>query len=197
MGVLKAFKAAVQSVIMIEEAIDAGRRLAEQHLVDGSSGNLSYRNGIRITITKTGVMLDRLRPDDFIEVEMGKSDSRASSDLKVHQKIYEKTGFRAVIHCHGSYSVALSLIEDEIVPVDLEGTVFLKKIRFIEGRFGSDEIAEKISDEIKSSGFAVVRGHGIYTAGKDFDEALKMAGFVEHSCKVYYLTKLFSLLDMR
>ncbi len=182
---------------MLEEAIDVGRRLAEQHLIDGSSGNLSYRNGIRITITKTGVMLDRLRPEDFIEVQMGKSDSRASSDLRVHQKIYEETDFKAVIHCHGSYNVALSFVEDEVVPIDLEGTIFLKKIRFIEGRFGSEELAEKISREIKGSGFAVVKGHGIYTAGKDFSEAFKMAGFVEHSCKVYYLTKIFSLLDRR
>ncbi len=183
--------------IMIEEAIETGKKLAEQHLIDGSSGNLSFRRGLRITITKTGVMLDRLKPEDFIEVELGKTDSRASSDLAVHQKIYEETENSVVLHCHGSYNVALSFIDSEIVPIDLEGSIFLKKIKFIEGRFGSKELAKKIAREVKNTGFAVVKGHGIYTAGKNFDDAFKIAGFIEHSCKVYYLTKLFSLLDRR
>jgi len=183
--------------VMLETAIKTGKRLAQQHLIDGSSGNLSFRHGLRITITKTGAMLDSLKPDDFIEVEIGKKDSKASSDLKVHQQIYEKSEYKAIIHCHGSYNIALSFVEDEIVPVDLEGTLFLKKIRFIEDRFGSDGLAKRIAKDVKERGFAIVRGHGIYTAGMNFDEALKMAGFVEHSCKVYYLTKLFSLLDRR
>ncbi len=190
----KAFKARGIVVLMLESAIETGKRLAHQHLIDGSSGNLSFRHGLKITITKTGVMLDSLKPDDFVEVELGKRDPKASSDLAVHQQIYDETDYNAVIHCHGAYNVALSFVEDEIVPIDLEGTIFLKRIRFIEGRFGSEELAERIAKEIKEIGFAVVRGHGIYTAGRNFDEALKLAGFVEHSCKVYYLTKLFSLL---
>ena len=182
---------------MLESAIEIGKKLAEQHLIDGSSGNLSFRKGIKMIITRTGAMLDMLTPEDFIEVDLGKSDSRASSDLKVHQRIYDETDYSAVIHCHGTYNVSLSCIEDEIIPIDLEGTMFLKKITFIEGRFGSDDLSKKIAHEIKSRGFAVVKGHGIYTAGKDFMNAFKMAAFIEHSCKVYYLAKLFSLLDRR
>ncbi len=179
---------------MIDTAIEIGKKLAEQHLIDGSSGNLSFRKGIKMIITRTGAMLDMLTPEDFIEVDLGKSDSRASSDLKVHQRIYDETDYSAVIHCHGTYNVALSFIEGEIIPIDLEGTMFLKKIAFVDGRFGSDELAEKIAREIRENGFAVVKGHGIYTAGKDFRDAYRMASFVEHSCRVYYLTKLFSLL---
>ncbi|WP_456369453.1 class II aldolase/adducin family protein [Geoglobus sp.] len=182
---------------MIEQAIKIGRKLAEQHLIDGSSGNLSFRNGAKITITRTGCILDELTPDDFVEVSMGESSGEASSDLLVHQKIYEMTESRAVLHCHGSYSVAISLVEDRVVPLDLEGSLFLREIRFIEGEFGSEELAVRIASEIREKGFAVVRGHGIYSAGSDFYEAYKLASFVEHSCKVYYLVRTCSLLDRR
>lgn len=183
--------------MMMDQAIKIGRKLAEQHLIDGSSGNLSFREGMKITITRTGCILDELTPEDFVEVEMGEQNREASSDLLVHQKIYEATDHRAVLHCHGSYNVALSLLEEKIVPLDLEGTIFLGEIEFIEGKFGSVEIARKIAVEVSKKGFAVVKGHGIYAAGKDFHEAFKLASFVEHSCKVYYLTKIYSLLDRR
>lgn len=182
---------------MIEEAIKIGKKLAEQHLIDGSSGNLSFREGGKVVITKTGAILDELTENDFVEVDFNKENPKASSDLKVHLRIYEKTDYRAILHCHGSYNVSLSLIEDEIIPMDLEGKLFLKKIEFVEEKFGTEKYAEIISEKIKERGFAVVRGHGIYSAGKDFWEAFKIASFIEHSCKVYYLTNLYSLLYKR
>ncbi|AIY90093.1 class II aldolase/adducin family protein [Geoglobus acetivorans] len=179
---------------MIDEAIRVGKKLAEQHLIDGSSGNLSFVDGGEMVITKSGAVLDELTPDDFVRVDFRGTDRSASSDLEVHRKVYEKTNFRAVLHCHGSYNVALSLLEDGLIPVDLEGRMFLGEIRFIEGKFGTERYAELISDEIRKNGFAVVKGHGIYAAGRSFMDAFKLASFVEHSCKVYYLVRVYSLL---
>ena len=179
---------------MIEDAIRIGKKLADYHLIDGASGNLSFRNGEKIVITRTGAVLDSLTEDDFISVEIGGHDERASSDFKVHEKIYRATDYRVVLHCHGVYNVALSLIEDRVIPIDLEGKLFLKEIRFIEGEFGSNELAEKIADGIKEKGFAVVKAHGIYTAADNFDNAFKIASYVEHSCHVLYLFRLLTKL---
>jgi len=182
---------------MLEDAIRIGKRLAEQNLVDGTSGNLSFREGDEIVITKTGSFLDSLHEKDFVIVKLGKSSKEASSDLLVHQRIYEVSEYAAIIHCHGSYNVALSNLEKSIKPLDLEGTMFLKEIKFIDGKFGSSRLAERISREVKKKGFAVVKKHGIYTAGRSFDQAFAIASFIEHSCKVYYLARLYSLLDRR
>src|SRR4051812_40975608 len=43
---------------------DYGRRAAELGLVIGTSGNLSARDGDLVTVTPSGVALDRLRPED-------------------------------------------------------------------------------------------------------------------------------------
>ena len=179
---------------MIEEAIRIGRKLALYHLIDGASGNLSFRKDDSIVITKTGVVLDELTQDDFVEVRLGETNELASSDLTVHMKIYEKTDHRVVLHCHGAYNVALSTLSDKIYPIDLEGRLFLKEIKFLEGKFGSEELAANIAYEIGNRGFAVVKEHGIYVAGNDFDEAFKIASYVEHSCQVYYLSAVMRFL---
>jgi len=45
---------------MIGEAIEIGKLLAVSNLIDGASGNMSYREGDKIIITKRGVCLDNL-----------------------------------------------------------------------------------------------------------------------------------------
>ncbi len=182
---------------MIEEAIKIGKKLAEYHLIDGASGNLSFRDGDKIVITKTGVCLDDLEKKDFISLRFGERNGDASSDLTVHERIYEKSDYRVVLHCHGAYNVALSFTTKKIKPIDLEGKIFLKEIAFIEGEFGSEELANKIAEEVKERGFAVVKGHGIYVASDSFDKAFKIASYVEHSCQVYYLHSILKILESK
>ncbi len=181
----------------IKEAIMIGKKLAKYKLIDGASGNISFRFGNKITITKRGVMLDELNENSFIDVEIGKKDYTASSDLYVHNKIYELTDFTAVIHCHGIYNVTLSLLYDEIRPIDLEGRMFIGNVKVVEGKFGDEKLAKRIAKEIAEKGVCLVRGHGIYSAGSSLTDAFKTASYLEHSCEILYrfeiLRKIASL----
>ncbi len=176
---------------MIEDAIRIGKKLASYGLIDGASGNLSFRMGSKIVITKTGAILDELTREDFVEVELGKSSREASSDLYVHSRIYEETDHRVVLHCHGVYGVTLSLFFDEVSPLDLEGKLFIGRLKVVEGKFGSEALAEKIARSVKEKGIALVRGHGIYVASDSFDEAFKLASYLEHSCQILFNYELF------
>jgi len=178
----------------IAEAIRIGKKLADYKLIDGASGNISFRDGDSITITKTGVMLDELDESSFITLKLGERNKEASSDLIVHEAIYKMTDYMAVLHCHGVFNVVLSLLDDEIVPVDLEGRIFIGKARVVEGEFGSEELAEAIANEIMRCGVAVVRAHGIYAGGKDLREAFRKASYLEHSCEILYRKRLLDLI---
>ncbi len=171
---------------VINDMIKVGKKLAVYRLIDGASGNMSYRIKDLIVITKTGAILDELTPKDFVVLRINENSERASSDLNVHKAVYMNTDYRAILHCHGIYNVILSFINDEIKPIDLEGRIFLKKVEVVEGEFGSDELAEKIADRIKRYGIVVVRGHGIYSAGKSIHEAFNKACYLEHSCEILY-----------
>ena len=180
---------------MIQDAIRIGKKLAEYRLIDGASGNLSYRIGWQMVITKSGAILDELDENSFVKVAIGEENPHASSDQMVHQAIYKKGGFNVVLHCHGIFNVVLGLILDEIVPRDLEGRMFIGSLKVVEGKFGSRELAQKISESVAEKGIAVVRGHGIYAAGKNFDDAFKLASYLEHSCEVLYRLRVYEKLE--
>uniref|UniRef100_A0A7C3MHB0 Fructose-bisphosphate aldolase n=1 Tax=Archaeoglobus fulgidus TaxID=2234 RepID=A0A7C3MHB0_ARCFL len=173
---------------MMQTAIEVGKLLFQSRLVDGASGNLSFRDGDKIMITRSGANLNSLSVDSFVEIE----HLSASRDRLVHLKIYERSNYNAVIHCHGVFNVVLSLKMSKIVPVDLEGKLFLGEISVISDEFGSQGYAERISEEVSKKGVAIAKAHGIYAAGKDLREAFNRACYAEHSCEVIYFS---SLLD--
>ncbi|MCS7143711.1 MAG: class II aldolase/adducin family protein [Archaeoglobaceae archaeon] len=173
---------------MIQNAIEVGKMLFQSRLVDGASGNISFREREKILITKSGTNLDSLSEESFVDI----SHPQASRDRLVHAKIYENTNYNAVIHCHGVFNVVLSLKNKKILPLDLEGKLYLGELKVVNAEFGSKEYAEEIAEMIKANGVVIAKAHGIYSAGKDLIDAFNKACYAEHSCEVlYYL----SLLD--
>ncbi len=171
---------------MFEEAVKIGKLLASAKLIDGASGNLSFKIGDVIYITKSGVNLDDMTENSFVKLKIGEFVRDASVDQIIHQKIYQKTDYSAVLHCHGIFNVVLGARMDSIEPIDLEGKLYFGEVRVVEGQFGSPELAELISDAVREKGVAVVRNHGIYAGGKNLRDAYNKASYLEHSCEVIY-----------
>jgi L-fuculose-phosphate aldolase len=179
---------------MFEEAIAVGKLLAAARLIDGASGNMSFKLADSIYITKTGKNLDDLSESSFVKIRHGEFVKEASVDQLIHLKIYEKTDYGAVLHCHGVFNVVLGGKMDRIEPLDLEGRLYFGEIEVVEGQFGSPELAEKIAEVVKRKGVAVVRNHGIYAAGKSLRDAYNKASYVEHSCEILYRSMLLNKL---
>ncbi|WP_230972400.1 class II aldolase/adducin family protein [Archaeoglobus neptunius] len=179
---------------MFEEAIKVGKLLASAKLIDGASGNMSFKIGDTIYITRTGANLDELKNEHFVKLKPGEFTREASVDQLIHVKIYEKTDYSAVLHCHGIFNVVIGGRMSRIEPVDLEGKLYFGEIRVLEGQFGSPELAEQISDEVKERGVAVVRNHGMYAAGKNLRDAYNKASYLEHSCEIIYRSRLLDFL---
>ncbi|MCS7121219.1 MAG: class II aldolase/adducin family protein [Archaeoglobaceae archaeon] len=172
---------------MIDEAIKVGKLLLEVELIDGASGNMSFRDEKNnVVITRTGAELFNLKPEDFVKID----DLNASRDRKVHKAIYDKTNFKCVLHCHGTFNVVLSIFMREINPIDLEGKMYFGSLKVVDEEFGTEKYAEKISELVAENSIAIAKAHGIYVAAKDFMQAFNLASYAEHSCKVLYLCKL-------
>ncbi|MEM0203881.1 MAG: class II aldolase/adducin family protein [Archaeoglobaceae archaeon] len=178
---------------MIKEAIEIGKLLFRSRLIDGASGNISFRENGRIMITKTGSNLESLEEFDFVPIE----SPNASRDKAVHLKIYELSEFNAVLHCHGVFNVVLSLKKDEITPLDLEGKLYFGKIEVVKEEFGKEGYAKEIAEKIRRNGVVIARGHGIYSAGKSLREAFNKACYVEHSCEILYYSEILDKLEHR
>lgn len=176
---------------MLKEFQLVGQDLFAAGINNSHSGNLSVRYGDRIVITRRGSMLGHLTERDLIETGLEKNDSHitlASTEIRVHRGIYQHTSALAIVHAHPVFATAISLLEDEIIPVDSEGSYLLHKVPVLsaEHTIGSQEVEENLPFLLRESKIVMLRGHGCFAIGQLLEEAYQLTTSLEHSCKILY-----------
>jgi L-fuculose-phosphate aldolase len=171
-----------------------GRDLFLAGLNNSHSGNLSVRCGDRVVITRKGSMLGNLAEQDIIETGLNKNDEKtalASTEIGVHRSIYRGTPASAVVHAHPVHAIALSLIEDLIIPVDAEGAHFLPKIPVLAAidPIGSKELEENLPPLLRDFRIVLVRGHGSFAVGHNLEEAYQWTTCLENVCRIICLNR--------
>jgi len=162
--------------------------------VSSHAGNMSVRVGDRLVITRRGSMLGRLRPEDLIETGIDRDDSGialASSEIVVHRAVYLRTAAQAILHTHPAHGIALSLEQDEIIPIDSEGSYLLHRVPVVavERTVGSDEMADAISASLVDYKLCMLRGHGLFATGNLLEEAYQWSSAFEASARIAYLVR--------
>lgn len=175
---------------MIEEFQRIGNDLFMSGLVSSHGGNMSVRLGDRLVITRRGSQLGHLAAEDLIETGLYQDDSNimlASSEVPVHRAIYNNTAALAIIHAHPKTAIALSLSEDEIIPVDVEGSYLLHKVPVVSSEIASgQELAAVVAPSLKQYKIIMVRGHGCFSTGQLLEEAYQWVSCLEESSQVLY-----------
>lgn len=165
-----------------------GRRLRDEGLVGGTFGNISVRDGNMLEITQTGCYLDE--PGTPVRIAMiGNAPPQASSEYRVHRAVYLETPHRAIVHAHPVHAVAASILYDEIVPIDSEGSLLCPRIPVVEGAPGTAELARAVSEALRLRNLVLVRGHGTFAGGANLDEACLYTSLAEHACRVLLLVE--------
>jgi L-fuculose-phosphate aldolase len=147
----------------------------------------------RMLITRTGSMIGRLEPEDLIETSLracgDARDVECSVELVVHRAIYAATGAGAIVHAHSVHTVARSLVDDLIVPVDSESLLRLKAVPVVSSAttVGSPEAAANLAEALRTCRVAVLRGHGPFAIGETLEDAYQAISCLEASCKVLNL----------
>ncbi len=171
-----------------------GRDLYHLGLITSHAGNISLRSGERVWITRTGSMLGRLEPEDIVETSLLPRESpnpKASMELPVHLAIYRATSAQAILHAHPPTAVALSLLDEVIVPADSEGGYILGRVPVIAAKnvVASAEVADRASSLLQDHRVVLVKGHGSFAAGGSLEEALKITTTLEASAKILLLAR--------
>ncbi len=180
---------------LVRELILVGRTLFREGLVSGRAGNLSYAYRDKLLITRTGSFLGELTEADIVEVPLMDTsplDERASVELPVHRRIVIRTGKRAVVHAHPPCAVSLSLFERVISPIDSEGKEIIGDVPVLdlERPSASEELAEAVSETLKTHKIVVIRGHGVFSADMSLKRAYSYVSTLEHSCRIKLLSKI-------
>ncbi len=175
-----------------QELIDTARRMERYGRVRMSGGNVSLRLGDFVLVTPSAMAYDTMVTDDIVLVDLDgnvvEGKRRPTSDLKAILYILNHMSFvNAIIHTHQPKATALSLVTDHLPLISTTLVDEVKdEVRVAPFTISSDE---KMGIEtVKYAGNAlcvILKNHGVMAYGKDLDQALSAALYLEESCDVY------------
>ena len=181
---------------MKKEIIEAGILLDRYELVSLTCGNLSVRMPTgEILVTPSGMMYEKMVEDDMIVMDIDgnviEGTRKPSSDTPAILHIFrERPDINAVIHTHQPYATAISLI-----PGLTEFRVCITALANAAG--GNVPITPILGCRLDryghrywlryvGNGHAVILSqHGVMTVGKDLNQALYAAVYLEEAAKCY------------
>jgi len=179
---------------VLEQFQTVGNDLFVRGLTTSHGGNMSIRDNDRIIITRSGCMLGHIGERDLVETGIDTDDdtaAEASSEIAVHRAIYRHTPALAIVHAHPAHAIALSIGDEKIEPLDVEGSYFMPGVPII-GR-GEKVYGGKMADDIAKAlvdcRVAVVYAHGSFAAGRDLYDALHYTSTLEESCRIIVIAR--------
>jgi methylthioribulose-1-phosphate dehydratase len=185
-----------------EHLAQLGREFHRRGWALGTSGNFSTvvnRDPLRIAITASSLDKGRLTAGDILEVDstggvVSGTGGRPSAETLLHIAIVESLGAGAVLHTHSVWSTILSDYHLGHGGFFIEGYEMLKGldgvsthehrewIPILENSQDMKALAAETSRTLKESpkahGF-LIRRHGMYTWGKDLEEAARHVEILE------------------
>ncbi|MFH0769468.1 MAG: aldolase [Chloroflexota bacterium] len=180
--------------MILSQFQSVGGELFTRGLVSSNSGNLSIRLGDRMIITRRSSRLGCLQEHDLIETGIAINDRLtplASSELAVHRAIYQQTPALAIVHAHPPHAVALSLVETEIVPTDVEGLSVAERVPVLGWNMEVRAVGltDIIAQTLNQYRIVIVHGHGSFAIGQLLEDAHHCTTALEESCQVICLLK--------
>ncbi|WP_017293451.1 methylthioribulose 1-phosphate dehydratase [Geminocystis herdmanii] len=192
--------------IAIHSIIETANFLDSKGWTPATSSNFSQRlDNNYCAITVSGKHKGRLTPDDIMVVDLqGKpqDEKKPSAETLLHTSLYaENSDIGAVLHTHSLNSTLLTLVTDNS-SWKLAGYELLKAFNGISTHESSiaqrhfvlelpifantqdiaslaDEVIEYLNKKIPCWGY-LIRGHGVYTWGKDMTETLRHLEAIEY-----------------
>jgi methylthioribulose-1-phosphate dehydratase len=176
---------------LTEQLMQHTAELARAGMTPATSSNFSARLDDRLClITASGRDKGKLKPDDFMEVDMNgtavDATRKASAETLLHTQIYRlRPDANAVLHTHSAAQTLMSMRYEKAGRIAFTGYELLKAFRGVSSHQGTvylpivgnsqdmPKLCADVAPLFDSSDFwgYLIAGHGIYTWGRDIEEA--------------------------
>lgn len=182
---------------LISNMVSICHLIHRKGLVSGSGGNISCRLGDEVIITPSGYAFEALCEDDLVTTDMEghfNGELRPSKEFSMHLNCYKaRQDINAIIHVHSVYAVALSCIpcEDDqsVVPVYTPGygarVGRLPVLPYILP--GSETLAQKTAEVIRSRNSVLLGNHGLLTVGANLEQTLNLTEEIEENAEIFFI----------
>ena len=197
-----------------EELAEIGRAFYARGWVLGTSGNFSAvvkREPLRLAITSSSVDKGQLRAEHILQIDdhakVLDGSGRPSAETLLHLAVVRLREAAAVLHTHSVWSNILSDTYAADGGLRIEGYEMLKGLEgisthehvewlpIIENSQDMTRLAASVSEALskhpQSHGFLLLR-HGMYTWGRDLEEAKRHVEILEFLLEVTGRTHLAS-----
>ena len=184
-----------------EDICQIAQLMYSRGLICGPSGNISARlDDEHIILSPGGLIKIRMKPEDMIIVNMEgeqlyttefNQHRHPSSELAMHMEVYKnRPDVRGIVHPHPTSCVVLTNLGIELDPkLMTEGMLFLGAVpTTYYGTPTTDELAESISEPIKTHDIVLLPVHGAIVAGHDVWQAYSRAEVLEQVAEIQYKT---------
>lgn len=108
-------------------------------------------------------------------------------ELVLHTSIYKaRSEVRSVAHFHAPTAVALASTDKTILPISNRSCRFAEGVPVLEtdpGIIHNNEIAREMVEKLGQRNVLIHRGHGIVTVGRNLEEAVLLAMYLEGAAR--------------
>lgn len=187
-----------------KELVEIVKKLGENKLLLGTSGNVSMRYNNKILLTASGSSSAFITCDDIIMTDLEgniieETHKKTTSEIAIHTLIYKKRpDINAIIHSHSSALSAFAVSHKPLSPILAENIYYFKNIPFVPYfKPGTWELACNTAAcfENKDINACFLSNHGFILGAKDIKEAFNMTIMVENVAQIeinaHILGKLF------
>jgi L-fuculose-phosphate aldolase len=178
---------------MIEQLIEAGRRIVESGIAKGWAGNLSARHRGNFIITRSGADLGDLDQSDIVFIrpqtsQLSLQARRPSSELSLHMAVYKvKPDTQVVIHVHSPQAIAVGLLGMGLPALtpDFYSHVgaLVPVLPYITPT--TQELATAVAQILEESSAVLLQNHGVVVVGESVSQALLRLNLVEEQSAIY------------
>jgi L-fuculose-phosphate aldolase len=180
-----------QDIQKRQSIIDACLRMNALGINQGTSGNISVRDGDGMLVTPTSLQYDLMRPEDIVYVSMqgeSRGTRQPSSEWRFHLDILQaRPDVQAVVHAHPPYCTSLSILEQRIPPIHymvaVAGGSDIRCAPY--ATFGTDELSKNAVQALTDRKACLLAHHGMIATGTSLDKAMWLAVEVETLARQY------------
>lgn len=180
-----------------EQICRFGRKLLEDRLTKGTSGNLSIYNreaGL-VAISPSGIDYLETSTEDIVILDLDgnivEGKRKPSSEHALHRIIYKnREDISAIVHTHSTFSTVLSCLGWDLPAVHYMITLAGEDVRCSRyATFGTEELAHNALQAMSDRNAVFLANHGLATAGADLAAAYAVAIEIEFCAELYWRSR--------
>lgn len=171
---------------------DAGVRLLDENLVQGTWGNIAVRLDAKFMLaTPSGIDYVMLQPEQMAKVDMQSLEwtgtNKATSEKGIHAILLSKgDGTNASIHTHPFYGCILAAMNKAMPVPEKYQDILGKEIPCAKPALpGTNGLVKNVAAAIGDAPACFMAHHGVIVRGKELDDAFAICRALEDACRDY------------